>query len=325
MLSSLELRGQYDPALVFAWIRDRRVDGLILAKSQRRERALLKAAIEAQLPTVIIAPDEISTDVQVVRCNNVAAGTTVAAHLAGLGHRKIGFAGGPEHSIDSKHRLRGLRDELARRGIEVLAKNIFTCGSYTSEAGGEFAHRFFESDADLTALVLANDALAFGFMRVALQRGVRMPQQLSVLGFDGLPARRAVLSGADDRVAADARDGPRRVLPAVRGDRNARPHREHRVPDGAHRARKHRPGAGRQGAAAAPGRAAVGMTRAAVLACSIAAAALLSFRPIYEPDLWWHGAPPSVPQRAYGAQRFTFPPRAAVVGGFRLAKPAGLQ
>ena len=188
MLSSLELRGQYDPSLVFAWIRDRRVDGLILAKSQRRERALLKAAIEAQLPTVIIAPDEISTDVQVVRCNNVAAGTTVAAHLAGLGHRKIGFAGGPEHSIDSKHRLRGLRDELARRGIELLAKNIFTCGSYTSEAGGEFAHRFFESDADLTALVLANDALAFGFMRVALQRGVRMPQQLSVIGFDGLPA-----------------------------------------------------------------------------------------------------------------------------------------
>ena len=83
MLSSLELRGQYDPALVFSWIRDRRVDGLVLAKSQRRERALLKAAVEAQLPTVIIAPDEIFTDVQVVRCNNIAAGTAVGAHLAG--------------------------------------------------------------------------------------------------------------------------------------------------------------------------------------------------------------------------------------------------
>jgi LacI family transcriptional regulator len=187
MLSSLELRGQYDPSLVFSWIRDRRVDGLILAKSQRRERALLKAAIEAQLPTVIIAPDEISTDVQVVRCNNVAAGTTVAAHLANLGHRRIGFAGGPEHSIDSKHRLRGLRDELARRGIDMPAKNIFTCGSYSSEAGGEFAHKFFESNGDLTALVLANDALAFGFMRVAQQRGVKMPEELSIVGFDGLP------------------------------------------------------------------------------------------------------------------------------------------
>jgi LacI family transcriptional regulator len=187
MLASLELRGQYDPSLVFEWIRDRRVDGLVIAKSQRRERALLKAAVEAQVPTVLIAPDEISTDVQVVRCNNIAAGATVAAHLAGLGHRRIGFAGGPEHSIDSKHRLRGLRDELARRGIQLDAKHVFTCGSYTSEAGGEFAHRFFESSPDLTALVMANDALAFGFMRVALQRGVRMPQELSIVGFDGLP------------------------------------------------------------------------------------------------------------------------------------------
>jgi DNA-binding LacI/PurR family transcriptional regulator len=190
MLASLELRGQYDPSLVFDWIRDRRVDGLVIAKSQRRERALLKAAIEAQLPTVIIAPDEIITDVQVVRCNNTAAGATVAAHLAGLGHRKIGFAGGPEHSIDSKHRLRGLRDELSRRGIRLEDKHVFVCGSYTSEAGGEFAHRFFESvesPPDITALVLANDALAFGFMRVALQHGVRMPQELSIVGFDGLP------------------------------------------------------------------------------------------------------------------------------------------
>ena len=187
MLASLELRGQYDPSLVFAWIRDRRVDGLIVAKSQRRERALLKAAVEAQLPTVIIAPDEIFNDVQVVRCNNLAAGASVAAHLAALGHRKIGFAGGPEHSIDSKHRLRGLRDELARRGITIEPKNVFACGSYTSDAGGEFAHRFFEAGPDLTALVMANDALAFGFMRVALQCGVRMPDQLSIVGFDGLP------------------------------------------------------------------------------------------------------------------------------------------
>ena len=190
MLASLELRGQYDPSLVFSWIRDRRVDGVVIAKSQRRERQLIKAALEAQLPAVIIAPDEITTDVQVVRCNNIAAGAALAAHLAALGHRKVGFAGGPEHSIDSKHRLRGLRDELSRRGILMDPSNIFACGSFTSDAGGEFAGRFFDergSQLDVTALVLANDALAFGFMRVALQRGIRMPQDLSIAGFDGLP------------------------------------------------------------------------------------------------------------------------------------------
>lgn len=187
MLASLELRGQYDPSLVFAWIRDRRVDGLIIAKSQRRERALLKAAVEAQLPTVIIAPDEISNDVQVIRCNNIAAGALVGAHLASLGHRRVAFGAGPQHSIDSKHRLRGLRDELARRGIRMLDEDIHSCDSYASDAGGRFAREFLQKPSDVTAVVLANDALAFGFIRVAQQQGVRMPDDLSIVGFDGLP------------------------------------------------------------------------------------------------------------------------------------------
>jgi LacI family transcriptional regulator len=187
MLSSLELRGRYDPALVFEWIRDRRVDGLILAKSQRRERPLLRAAVDVQLPTVVVAPDEITTDVQVVRCNNIAGGEAVAAHLAALGHRRIAFAGLPEHSIDSRHRLRGLRSGLQARGIQLEARDVYTCASFTSEAGGRFAERFFERPLDVTALVLATDALAFGVMRVALQRGVRMPEDLSIVGFDGLP------------------------------------------------------------------------------------------------------------------------------------------
>jgi DNA-binding LacI/PurR family transcriptional regulator len=187
MLASLELRGQYDPSLPLAWIRDRRVDGLVISKYQRRDRALLKAAIEAQMPTALIAPDEISTDVQVIRCNNIAAGATVAAHLAALGHTRIGYVSGPQHSIDSRHRLRGLRDELARHGIRMDPRDIYPCGSYTSEAGGQFARELFAGPVNVTAIVAANDALAFGFMRVAQQRGIRMPQDLSIVGFDGLP------------------------------------------------------------------------------------------------------------------------------------------
>jgi LacI family transcriptional regulator len=187
MLSSLELRGRYDPALVFEWIRDRRVDGLILAKSQRRERSLLQACVEAKLPTVTVAPDEILRHVHVVRCDNVAAGATVAAHLAALGHQHIAFAGGPEHSIESKQRLRGLREGLAEHGLRLPPRFAFTCGSWEVEAGGAFAEQFLQTGLEVTALVLANDALAFGFMRVALQRGVRMPDDLSIVGFDGLP------------------------------------------------------------------------------------------------------------------------------------------
>ena len=187
MLSSLELTGEYDPRIAFEWIRGRRVDGLILAKSQRRERSLLKAAIEARLPAVTVAPDEAVEQVQIVRCDNVAAGVAVAHHLADLGHCDIAFAGGRAGSLDSIHRLKGLRDGLDERGIRLNPKHVFSCASYLADAGAEFARHFFDHQYPVTAVVLANDALAFGFMRVAQQLGVRMPQDLSIVGFDGLP------------------------------------------------------------------------------------------------------------------------------------------
>jgi LacI family transcriptional regulator len=187
MLCSLELRGKYDQGIVLQWIRERRIDGLILAKPQRRERALARACLEAQLPVVTIAPDEILKHVHVVRCDNIAAGTTVANHLADLGHTRIAFAGGPEHSVDSRHRLHGLRTGLVARGITLSDSSVFSCDSWDVTAGGVFAEQFLAAPLGVTALVLANDALAFGFMRVAHQRGVRMPDDLSVVGFDGLP------------------------------------------------------------------------------------------------------------------------------------------
>jgi LacI family transcriptional regulator len=187
MLCSLELRGKYDQGIVLQWIRERRIDGLILAKPQRRERSLARACLEAQLPVVTIAPDEILKHVHVVRCDNIAAGTTVANYLADLGHSRIGFAGGPEHSVDSRHRLHGLRTGLAARGITLPDRHVLSCNSWDVSAGGEFAEQFLAAPLEVTALVLANDALAFGFMRVAHQRGVRMPYDLSVVGFDGLP------------------------------------------------------------------------------------------------------------------------------------------
>lgn len=187
ILASLELLGRYDPARVFEWIRDHRVDGMILAKTQRRDRAILHAASEARLPVVAVAPDERLPDVQVLTCNNVEAGMLTAEHLADLGHTRIAFAGGPAHSIDSKHRLRGLREGLAGRKLRLDPSMVFSCGDWTHEAGTAFAQSLLGRPLPMTAIVFANDALALGFLRVAHERGVRVPQNVSVTGFDGLP------------------------------------------------------------------------------------------------------------------------------------------
>jgi LacI family transcriptional regulator len=187
MLASTELRGKYDPSIVFEWVRDHKVDGLIIAKSQRRDRSLIREAVDAQLPTLLVAPDESPPHVQLVRCDNRSAGAAVAHHLVELGHEIVAFAGGPGHSIDSKHRLIGLREGLAAHDVELRSDLIFSCGSWDAEAGARFARVFFDRRREATAVVLANDALASGFMRVAHQQGVKMPEELSIVGFDGLP------------------------------------------------------------------------------------------------------------------------------------------
>jgi LacI family transcriptional regulator len=188
MLASLELQDQYDPGRVAEWIRDRRVDGLILAKSQRRERALIRAAVEARLPAVAVVPDEALQDVQVLHLENVEAGIGIARHLAELGHSRVGFVSGPEHSLDSKHRLRGVRDGLAQQGLRLADHHVFTCEQWDIAAGIAFGRKFLSGKLPVTALVLANDALALGFLRVAHERNIPVPEMLSVAGFDGLPA-----------------------------------------------------------------------------------------------------------------------------------------
>ncbi len=188
MLASLELRGNYDARIVQDWIRGRRIDGLIIPKSSSRERVLLDAAVDAQVPTVLVSPHEIVRTVAVIRGDNLTAGRTVASHLASLGHTAVGYAGGPRYSIDSQHRLRGLREELLRRGVRLDPRATGTCGSYEAEAGSRFAQRLLERPLEVTAMVFANDALALGFLRIAQQRGVRTPQDLSVVGFDNIAA-----------------------------------------------------------------------------------------------------------------------------------------
>jgi LacI family transcriptional regulator len=187
MLLSLELRDKYDPALAFEWIDERRVDGLIIAKCHRRDKTLVRAALDARVPIVAIAPDESLANVAVVRADNTAAGRALGAHLAGLGHTRVAFAGGPRVSVESRHRLQGLREELARCGVRMREEDISFCASYDAEEGAVFAAAFLEQPVRPTAVVLGNDALAIGFIRGAQQRGIAVPGDLSVAGFDGIP------------------------------------------------------------------------------------------------------------------------------------------
>jgi DNA-binding LacI/PurR family transcriptional regulator len=197
LLASMMLKGSYDPGVVLGWVLEGRVDGLILVRYGRRDRPLLDAAAKAGLPVVLIAPDLSAPSDFSVRCDNVNAGWLVAQHLAELGHRRIAFAGGPKESLDSRQRLQGLQEGLLERGVDLSPQRVWFGPGYSRDSGVRYAEAFLALPASErpSAVVLGNDPMAIGFMRTVLQHGVRVPADVSVVGFDGTPDGEQVWPG----------------------------------------------------------------------------------------------------------------------------------
>ncbi|HEV8244973.1 MAG TPA: substrate-binding domain-containing protein, partial [Polyangiaceae bacterium] len=105
------------------------------------------------------------------------------------GHRKIAFIGGPRVSLDSQHRLAGLREGLGEMGIRLPESHVVFAARYHSDEGRAHALRWLGLGSQApTAVVLGNDTMAIGFMSTLQAHGVVIPDQVSVVGFDDGPA-----------------------------------------------------------------------------------------------------------------------------------------
>jgi DNA-binding LacI/PurR family transcriptional regulator len=188
LLSSTMRNDQYDPGTVRLWIRERRVDGLIFARAGRRESELIAVAEQQGVAVVLIAPDVEYPGVRTLRSRNREAGQAIARYLLDLGHEQIAYVGGPEHSIDTRERLKGLQEGLADRGASLAESNIRFSPSYHAQGGAAYAARWLKlvRRKAPTAIVLANDPLALGFLRTVQAAGVRVPKDVSVVGFDDI-------------------------------------------------------------------------------------------------------------------------------------------
>ena len=190
LVGSLVTRETYDASTVMSWIRERRVDGLIFACPGKRERALIDAARKARVAVALIAADESYKGTVILRSDNVGVGRDIADHLLELGHRRIAFVGGPSESHDSRERAEGLERGLAEQRVRLSPGNKWFAPRYHLEEGVAYAQKWLKLPRlrAPTAIVLANDAMALGFMRTLQAEGVSIPREVSVVGFDDIPA-----------------------------------------------------------------------------------------------------------------------------------------
>ena len=197
LVGSLVLKGTYDATTVLSWVRERRVDGLIFARPGRRERTLVEAARKAKVALALITPDESFKSGAVLRSNNAEAGREIADHLYELGHRRVAFVGGPKDSLDSQQRLEGLENGLKAKKLKLLPSNVVSAQRYHAEEGKAYGERWLKMARSRapTAVVLANDIMALGFMRALHAQNVNVPKEVSVVGFDDIPAATLIWPG----------------------------------------------------------------------------------------------------------------------------------
>ncbi|MFJ4877995.1 LacI family DNA-binding transcriptional regulator [Streptomyces sp. NPDC088745] len=119
--------------------------------------------------------------------DNRAGACRLTGHLLSLGHRRIGYVAGPAERTTTRHRLEGHREALAAAGAADDPALVLH-GSYDRASGRAAAARLLSAAPDLTAIVAANDTIALGVCAEARERGLRIPEDLSVAGFDDLPS-----------------------------------------------------------------------------------------------------------------------------------------
>ncbi|MCQ4044578.1 LacI family DNA-binding transcriptional regulator [Streptantibioticus rubrisoli] len=132
-------------------------------------------------------PLPLDGDAATLAFDNRGGARRLTGHLLELGHRHIGYITGPKDRSTTRHRLEGHRTALAEHGLAADADRLTVGGDYHRHAGYQGACELLARAPELTAIVAANDTAALGVCAALRERDLRVPQDVSVAGFDDLP------------------------------------------------------------------------------------------------------------------------------------------
>jgi LacI family transcriptional regulator, repressor for deo operon, udp, cdd, tsx, nupC, and nupG len=164
-----------------------RVDGAILLNGhlfgQSREGEGQPARIK--IPLVAVCEAIPGADIPQIEIDNRAAAYGMTQHLASLGHRSIAYVSGPASNILERERFQGFKDGLETAGLPFDPALVLP-GDYTIEAGVRAGQDLVARSTRPTAVFCTSDEMAIGLMRTLFSAGLRVPEDISVAGFDDI-------------------------------------------------------------------------------------------------------------------------------------------
>jgi len=164
---------------------DRSIDGVLVTTATLGSR-FADTLRQRGVPLVLLNRYIDGLDVDRVVSDNHGGALVGGRHLLELGHRRIGVVRGPSNTSTSRDRVAGLTDALHADGLPLDAALVRE-GTYTHQSGYQHTRDLLRLPDPPTAIFCGNDIVAFGALDAALSLGVRVPEDVSILGFDDVP------------------------------------------------------------------------------------------------------------------------------------------
>jgi len=160
-----------------------RPDGVVLAAPLSNMPSIVKAISATNTPLVRLSPGADHDERLSIVTDDREVSAEMTRYLASLGHKRIAFiTGHPKHKAVA-HRFLGYKDGLKQSGLE-LTEELVVAGDNSIASGIDCAEKLLSLDDPPTAIFAANDDMAAGVMRVASRAGIKVPEQLSIAGYD---------------------------------------------------------------------------------------------------------------------------------------------
>lgn len=170
---------------------DRRVEGMIFIASEmtnlRGDHSHYKQLVGEGARIVFVNGALPSLDIPSVGVDEHAAGELATQHLIDLGHVRIGFVAGPQHYLPTQYKGAGRETALRGAGLDAT-QHLVAHGEFAVEGGRLALRALLAMDDPPTGVICSSDVMAMGVLQEALRQGIRVPDDLSVVGFDGIDA-----------------------------------------------------------------------------------------------------------------------------------------
>lgn len=172
---------------IFQSFLSRHVDGIIWAVSEVGENRkwMNTSSIDLEIPLVYLTMEP-RADVSVVSINNYQGGRLAVSHLLEQGYRHIGHIAGPLEWWEARQRKKAWKDVLTEANCEIQDSH-WVAGNWSSASGAVAVEKLFNQYPEMDSIFVANDQMALSVLQSIHQKGLRIPEDIGVVGFDNIP------------------------------------------------------------------------------------------------------------------------------------------